>query len=196
MTRLKLVEATGARRYARVHWGNNLQGHGSWSYHDASTMIEDLPKDQALDERGYHKLAIHSASDEEVHAHLGKWPTKCDLCGEAAPPRGTPGVGYDIFYDTLYDDPPRPLQVGDIFRAPWFDEPGLPPNYTVRIGPTRGDFWATNMRAANCSCYGKPRPPGHRCWQVVGDPPAITVTPSIGHPGIHIFIRNGEIVPA
>ncbi len=96
-----------------------------------------------------------------------------------------------LFHIRLYDDPPRPLQSGDIYRATWLDVEGKPA-YGVKF-PNNLD-WFTLQSASNC-IHPLHKGKLHTCWKVEGTPPLITVSPSLGLPGYHCWIRNGEIVP-
>lgn len=200
---LKYVKHVGSRVYLRVYWGtipeDKVKEHGDWSYHDAKNRIYDVittVKDPTL--------AIHEVSAVEYNNYLGKWPTKCDHCNESPPPYEASGVNYHVFYDELYDNPPRILQVGDVWDSPWMHN--SPDCWSVRL-PNNLD-WFTWMVASNCTHDGMIEKDAngkvtlvhpHKCWTVNGTPPDLDVSPSIqmdkgGSRDWHGHIQNGKLV--
>lgn len=199
---LKYVSQTGEREYLRVYWGkiDKPEEHQGWSYHNSMKMLRDIiDKDS--------NIAIHTVNDEEYNKYLGQWPTKCDYCNVEVPPYKTQDSDYMIFYRTLYDDPPRTLQAGDVWDVPWFED--KPDSWAVKLpSPQDYDIWYTYQIASNCNHPNtvhkneKGEVVGrivHKCWTTTGTPPNIDVNPSIMiNQGTqfqwHGFIRHGKLV--
>jgi hypothetical protein len=198
----KYVKHTAEGEFLRIYWGTTLNlpvgTHGGWSYHDAKKRINVLPLDKVAG------IAIHEVNDDEFKELSEKyqWPTKCDYCSDNPPPRGTEGVNYHLFYESLYEEPPRPLEPGDIYATPWRHD--SPDSYGVKL--PNGSDWYTYLRASNCThsdmievkdgiTYYKQ----HKCWTTTGEPPNLDVNPSIlseqGLPGEwHGYLKNGKLV--
>jgi hypothetical protein len=135
------------------------------------------------------------ATDERVPRDDPRWPKSCG-CGhlfadsdqwqvneldwfEGGGERFAWGIG-------SWDGPP-----GAMIRSAWHDTSGRPPAWLVFL--PNGTMWSTNDRA---SASG----PGNQLglyWQVTGEAPLITVSPSIddrsSHPW-HGWIRDGKLV--
>ena len=189
----KYVKHTGLRQSLRIYWGDNLpESHGKYTFHNAMKDIEDLIG-ATWDNR--EDIAIHNANDDEYKKYRGKWPTKCDHCDAVPPPVGTPNVNYQIFYESLYDDPPRLLQPGDIWDVPWMHN--APDSYAVKL--PNGDTWFTYQIASNCSHGDEGKKHHHKCWTVNGTPPNLDVSPSIwdnigSKNDWHGHLKNGKLV--
>jgi hypothetical protein len=204
---LKYVKHTGEREFLRVYWETTLkpEEHSGWSYHNAMIPLRDI-----LDPHIFEKdngISIHTVNDDEYKQYEGKWPTKCEYCDATVPPRGTPDTEYMIFYESLYDDPPRLIQPGDVWDVPWMHDSS--DSWAVKLpSPEKHDIWYTYMIASNCNhgdlvlknekgeIIGRTV---HRCWTTTGTPPNLDVNPSIlinqGRPHEwHGFIRNGKLV--
>ena len=194
----KFVKRTGEREYLRVFWGDwnqiKPEEHSGWSYHDAQVKVRDI-----LDPNS--NLAIHTVSDFEYLAHILDWPKKCTHCSEVVPPRGTPNTHYDLFYEALYDDPPRLLEPGDIWSTPWIHD--APDSYGVKL--PNGSDWYTYLIASNCNHPemhetrdGVNYYTDHKCWTTTGEPPNLDVNPSIlsckdSPKEWHGYLRNGKL---
>lgn len=166
-----------------------LDDHGAdGHYHDASlTLTEDASAGRGTD----RKMARGEFPP-------GNWPMTC-ACGytftdddewqvnripwyEGGGHRFAWGIGN-------WDGPP-----GAMIRATWRDYDGRPPGWVVFL--PNGTCWNTNDRAAAAG-------PGNQLgpyWRVTGEPPRITVTPSIDDRSPsrpwHGWIRDGELVQA
>lgn len=186
---LWIAAPTGTCRLSlrRFRHGTDDAGH----YHNASAVIsEDAPctPEDAVTGR--------PASQERVSRDDPRWPAACP-CGE--PFRDDDerqvneldwheGAGGRFTWGTgSWEGIP-----GAMIRSPWRDRPGRPPSWTVFL--PNGSYWNTNDPSSGDG--GKFGP----CWEVTGEAPLITVTPSIddrdpARPW-HGWIRNGELVPA
>ncbi len=193
--KLKLVKETGQRVYVRVYWnegGLDPAQHKGWSYHDAMQHIGDLPVDA--------NISGHEVTDAEYEQYFARWPHVCEICGKPAPPRGHEDVHYTIFYEHLYDSPPRLLQPGDVFYTPWMHD--SPDCFSVVL-PLKMSYdfryytWNNYQISSSCNHGNRQL---HKCWNSSGTPPDVTVSPSILYyiPGYrwHGHIRNGEIIDA
>jgi hypothetical protein len=186
---LFIAEPTGTCLLSlrRFCYGEDASGH----YHDASAVIDDnapctprLP-DGRKGEKG-----------DRVPPDDPRWPTACD-CGEPFAGDDKRQVNEIEWYEGSrgrfawgsgsWDGIP-----GAMIRSPWRDNPGRPPSWTVFL--PNGSYWNTNDPSSGDE--GKFGP----CWEVTGDAPLITVSPSIddrdpSRPW-HGWIRDGELVAA
>lgn len=183
MTRLQIAEFTGRymqvlRRYRRGT-ENNCPIHG---YHNATTEIGETQSDT---ERG----------DDQWPHDDKRWPQFCH-CGQYW---FTDDDHWQNNYVRIFRMPDgsefqfwgafgKIAPVGAMIRAPWYDEFSKHPagieSWLVAL-PDGGE-WITSQ-AASSGGY----------WEVSGEPPNITVHPSIWHnqpSGWHGFITNGELV--
>lgn len=156
--------------------------------HDATNTIGFVPADDA--ER------VHGDNWPHDDEH---WPSKCDHCdyvfededewqrNDNPMYRRPDGVEFAL-WGSLKDVP-----AGTVMRLPWADEymsarhPQRTPSWRVQL-PDGGE-WVTSQQAS-----------GGGFWTIEGEPPMMTVTPSIWHNqssgGWHGWIRNGELVDA
>jgi hypothetical protein len=95
---------------------------------------------------------------------------------------------------------------GDMYYAPWMHEGGCPywdncndpRGHLIVVLPTGFPF-DTDGKASNCN---KKDDRTHRCWEKHGEAPNISLggptsdngVGSIGAPGYHGYLRNGELV--
>lgn len=193
---LFIAEATGTCRLVlRRFRHGQVDGH----YHDATVVIdEDAPCTPEDAVTGEH------ASQDRVSRDDSRWPAACS-CGEpfrdddrwqvneldwheGSGGRFAWGIG-------SWDGIP-----GAMMRSPWRDIPGRPLPWTVFL--PNGTHWNTNERAAAAG-------PGNQLgsyedrlgsyWEVTGDAPLITVSPSIDDRSSrpwHGWIRGGKLVSA
>lgn len=164
---------------------------GGSHYHDAQAVIDEdaVPTPRSPDGR-------RRSRDDRVARSDPRWPAACE-CGhpftdadrfqvneqdwhEGGGHRFAWGIG-------SWDCPP-----GAMIRASWRDEEGRPPAWQVTL--PNGAAWGTNDRASRHD-GGWPGP----YWDVTGEAPAITVSPSINDQGSrpwHGWIRDGHFVNA
>lgn len=184
MTRLQIAEFTGRymqvlRRY-RSGTENDCPLHG---YHNATAEIGD------------HSERSKESGDDRWPHDDPRWPQVCH-CG------GYLFVNSDHWqnnYVRIFRMPDgsefqfwgafgKVAPVGAMIRATWFDDFKDIPGDSWLIALPDGGEWITTQKASGG---------GH--WEVTGEPPNITVSPSIWHNqpnGWHGFIRNGELVNA
>lgn len=81
--------------------------------------------------------------------------------------------------------PPDGVEVGDMWRVPELDEPGRE-SWAILL-PNKAGVWFTTETSGDA---------GSPLWDVTGDPPKITVHPSINaEPQWHGWIKNGVMKP-
>jgi hypothetical protein len=202
---LKYVQHTGWREYLRVYWyTENVTDH----YHDSTTFLKDYIQQE-------QPQPSKEATKEEYEKYKDLWPKKCDICNEIAPAFGTlvkypyhdhpTSVVYQLFHKQLYNNPPRELQPGDIWDAPWMAE-GHNDSWAVML-PNKV-YWYTYQVATGCNhsdLINKNdkgeiiRTQIHKCWTTTGTPPNIDVNPSIlsdkgSKNEWHGHIRNGKLI--
>lgn len=185
---LFIAEPDGMCRLSlRRYRSEETDGH----FHEASVVIDEHAASSPRTERGTVAL-----TGDRVPRDDPRWPAACP-CGEpfrdddtwqcpeadwfeGSGGRFTWGVG-------SWDGAP-----GAMIRAPWRDLDGRPAAWIVFL-PNHA-WWCTNDRAAGGE--------GNRLgpyWEVTGEAPNITVSPSIddrsGRPW-HGWIRSGQLVDA
>lgn len=184
---LFIAEATGMCRLSlrrfRLRESDRLEEH----FHDACVVIDENAPTTRREDGGREVTGDRVPHDDP------RWPSHC-ACGEpfrhddewqcpeadwfeGGGQRFAWGIG-------SWDGPP-----GAMIRAPWRDQEGRPPAWTVFL-PNHGT-WNTNDRAASDD-----KQPGPY-WTVTGTAPDITVMPSIddrdpARPW-HGWIRNGVL---
>lgn len=182
---LFIAEPTGTCRLVLRRFRH---GPGSGHYHDASAVIDENAPVSAP--RGGRVIT----GDRVSHGEPG-WPERCP-CGEAFTDADEwqvneldwyEGAGHRFAFGVgSWGGPP-----GAMIRADWRDDEGRPPGWLVFL--PNGRTWCTNERAtAEGSRLGP-------YWDVTGEPPLITVSPSIDDRGSqpwHGWIRDGELVQA
>jgi len=189
MTDLFIAEPDGTCRVSlrRFRYGES----GSEHYHNAMAVISESAPEYGRDPDGIRR------TPEDLIAHDDpRWPAACG-CGcqftaadswqviqhswyEGGGHRFAWGIG-------AWEGPP-----GAMIRAEWADHPGRPPAWIVFL--PNGTHWSTNDRAS----AGGNRIGSY--WDVTGEPPCITVHPSIDDrtPSRewHGWIRDGAFVNA
>lgn len=201
-----LVEPTHlARAFLRCYIsGSSCPGeHG---YHNAMVPIGDL--DGLIDPEGF----LHSprASD---YASDGRWPEQCD-CGwpfgsgptlawieKAGRLDGiaddVEGRTWQVFVDRLWRNPESGVVgtltdhgAGAMFDAFWMGASYAGPDghhWSLILPPGRGnvDVWSMFGPASNGGG-----------WEISGEAPMLTASPSIQSGSYHGFLRNGVLVDA
>jgi len=144
-------------------------------YHLASTLLDEI--DLALDEGG--EIADADSVEQWIRA-VDSWPTIC-------------GCGY-LFVES--DE--KTLRTERIFAAPgvglttianapvgamWWDEPS--------VEKERPHLWVKLPGGLDFDLDG--RSSGGGGWKRRGNPPDVTVTPSIAVPGYHGWVTGGYV---
>lgn len=201
--RLKVVRPTGERYSLRIYWYGPPPCCGGWSYHNAFRHLRDERKERVAGE--FMDLPPEKVEDFPDPA---AWPSACSYCGTPVPSghflnrlgAAEDAPQYQVFGESLWDDPPRPPLPGDVWDAWWAGPPDTPPFTKTRLAVQlpNGDFWE-NGKATNCT-HGAETEAYHCDWTVTGEPPNITVRASIlsnaGKPTEwHGFITDGVLEP-
>lgn len=126
-----------------------------------------------------------------------RWPTAC-ACGYAFTPEDARQVFAHGLYSRVdtgkvmtWDEAPA----GAIRDASWWPDKGAD-GHAWGIKLPDGNEWMTESSASNCVCRTKDQPPEHRCWSRSGVAPILTVSPSLGMPRWHGWLRDGKLVQA
>lgn len=158
------------RRYCSITDGIEKCPKGS--YHDASVVI-------GIVERSDHPV-IESVELDDLGDE--PWPTHCDSCGMEF------GFSHcQRWYDQMFcaedgrEWPIRELPPGAIFHASWRDDVDKPKD---------GKAWAVILPDRQ-TWYIDSEPNNGGRWIRSGEPPLLTVSPSILTPGYHGFLKNG-----
>jgi hypothetical protein len=194
-TELRVVTPTGEKVQLRTYW------HGGpcrapWSYHNALRDLRIAPHEIETHEGGWTSIKSVPETPEDF-PDPAAWPTACSSCGTPVPAghflaRGSPTdpavPTYQVFQKTVYENPPRELQPGDIFPASWM------PSSSGRFGIVMpdGSAWF-NGEAPNCP-HGHPGG-DHACWTVTGTAPKLTIRASIDTGAWHGFVTDGVAAP-
>lgn len=197
--RARFIRHVGTRAALRALWGSA----GLSPSHTA-------PCPKTPDGKGIHEANAHLADSAVVDDQAvggaepdhprERWPSRCDLCGEAAPE----GAHRYILRSRLYNTPSGRPEPGDLFflrfhdaaeACPWWDN--CDGEHLHAILPN-GHWWDVDSRASNCTMKGDRT---HRCWVRHGAPPDVHVDKaghtcaagagSIAVPGYHGFLRHG-----
>lgn len=210
--KVRLIQEIGTRAWLRGYWG------GSRWDEKAQAMVPDnpCPGNSGPTWHGCHSAKIHLMdSDKRADWQLGgrpedypddRWPTRCEACGQPIPPEGIRQILRRRLYNTASGDP----EPGDMYWAPWYheeDKRHLCPwdncndsrGHLIVVLPN-GHEWDIDSRASNCTMKEDRT---HRCWVRHGEPPAVHVDKaghtcqagagSIGVPGYHGYLHNGEL---
>lgn len=185
------------RRYSR---NDGPCPENTGHYHNALTRIEDgvchLVRDMRPEVGG---ASWHADDDETQHDTWphddARWPIHC-ACGYAFLPEDHWQVFWHPVFRrvdngatmTLYDCPPGAMWDAAMW-GPWgVGSDGR--SLHVALPPNGGyDSWCIDGPSINNGAFG----PG---WHRTGEPPNITVTPSILTPRYHGWLRGGELTPA
>lgn len=152
-------------------------------YHNASAAIGEVSEAEH----------VAASSDDWPHDDPN-WPSACQ-CGYVF----QPGDRWQRNDDRIYHLPDgtefaftRSLGMcappGTMIRADWYDDYAGKPGKSWLVALPDGGDWITTQQAT-----------GGGYWDVTGEPPLITVSPSIWHNspnGWHGWIRNGVLEAA
>lgn len=189
-TQMFLVHDTGrCRLVMRRFRFSGGSGHSC----NAHVVIDEDAKCAPRDEKGYKPNL-----DRTTPLTDPRWPNVCSECGLAfdiSPDCGAQvneldwieGGGHRFVYGVGH----WAFPAGAVLRSLWRDVEGRPPAY--QIGLPNGTVWNTNDRASvsGSNTIGP-------YWEVSGEAPNFTVTPSIDDQGSnpwHGFITNGILTP-
>jgi hypothetical protein len=172
------------RRYSREH-GTDLcpRNPGEYSYHNAQTYIGDFPVRR--DERGFVVDPPIAEWPAGASTADPRWPPTCD-CGTTWQPDDHRQLFNELIYvrqDTGEEVTLRDPPIGAMWDAFWSRHRG--PDGLSLVVQTPGGEWMID---------GPSSSGGH--WFRTGQPPRITVTPSIaaGHPErYHGFLTDGQL---
>ena len=165
---LFIAEPTGTCRLSLRRFRYHEDGSGH--FHDASVVIDGNAPSTPPPAGG-----VTPPADGRVPHDDPRWPASCP-CGElfrdddrwqVSETGWHEGSGGRFAWGSgSWDGFP-----GAMIRSPWRDIDGRPPSWTVFL--PNGATWNTNDRAAGSGSQFGPY------WEVTGEPPLITVTPSI-----------------
>jgi Family of unknown function (DUF6527) len=178
MTRLQIAEPTGRyRRELRRFCVSHGDRHDHW--HDATVFTGEVSEAEHIEVHG--DLWFHDDP---------RWPATCSCGYEFAE-----GDEWQLNDNLIYRLPDgrefttwagcRDAPPGAMVRADWY--PGGDRGESWLVVLPDGGTWITTQQATSGGY-----------WSVTGQPPNITVEPSIFHnapAGWHGFIRAGELVP-
>jgi hypothetical protein len=186
---LYIVEPTRTCRLAlrRYRHGSSEGKH----FHDAVAIVdENAPVTPRLD------TGRKAPDQDRIARNDPRWPAKCP-CGEAFGSDDAWQVNEQDWYEGggqrfawgigAWDGP-----AGAVMRSAWRDVDGRPPAWHICL--PNDTWWNTNDRASG----GPGTQPGPY-WDVTGEAPAFTVSPSIDDRGSrpwHGWIRAGVLEPA
>ncbi len=156
-------------------------GHApvAWGIHDARVKIDTRA-------RGTSDASHHPTPEEMADP---RWPKKC-VCGYEFVANDYWQYNVHALYMrcdtqalvTLYDAP-----AGAMWDAPWHKghhgKFAKPDGLYIVVRTPAGD-WLVDGPSSNNNGAG---------WQRTGTPPQISVTPSIGFPNFHGWLRNGVL---
>lgn len=190
-TALWIAEPTGRCRVTLRRFRHRPGNDGH--LHDATVTLSD---DEQSTPRGDDGQRLDRDVWRLFPYDDPRWPAACE-CGEPFTADDEWQVNELDWYEGTggrwcwgvgsWDAP-----AGAMFRAPWRDQDGL---QAWMVGLPNGRTWCTLEYATV--------PGGHRTgsrWQVTGEPPAITVHPSINDQSPtrpwHGWIRDGKLIDA
>ncbi len=189
---LWIAEPTGRCRVTLRRYERSRTGTTNEHWHDATVVLSDDEPCTPRREDGTRPARRRSLPRDDP-----RWPQACDGCGARFAPDDEwqvneldwyEGTGGRWCWGVGWWDVPA----GAIFRSPWRDQDGLE---AWMVALPNGRTWCTLERASvPGSLTLGPR------WQVTGEPPAITVHPSINDQSPtrpwHGWIRDGKLVDA
>lgn len=216
-TKARFIEEVGTRAWLRVYWDYyepgykarntcpNSYGKGTPGIHDVRIFLAKTSQ-----------LADWDLGGKEDEYSDVRWPTACENCGVAAPPRGTrrneDGSGIEVVHHILrkrvYNTASGEPEPGDLFFETWRHDPKVwcewdncDGRHLVGVLPN-GHHWDIDGRARNCTMK---EDRAHRCWIRHGTPPDITVDKrgttcgagagSIQAGDYHGFLQHGIFTP-
>lgn len=174
-------------------------GHDAWGELD---QVEDPAHGLGFEE----KRELAREADENENLELlrkvvrgdlwphddGRWPDTCELCGYPFGPDDEWQLHQkDVWEPANPDRAPDGLEETELRNAPpgamwdayWMEGEGPDGLYLVVKTPD-GFEWQIDGAASNAQ--------GQPGWERQGEPPRVTVRPSIGTPGYHGFLIDGE----
>jgi hypothetical protein len=165
-------------RYLRRYVGDHP---GGWTceegWHQAKAPIEDIPATWQVKEGRRYMADV--SGDLWPHDDP-RWPKTCEKCSFEF--RDTDP--WQLFHDNPYRLPDGSLKTlidlppGAMWWARWYS----PPHLYVMLPPGRYDYWDID---------GPSSSGGH--WTRAGEPPNVTVSPSIMTPRYHSFLTGGVL---
>jgi hypothetical protein len=169
------------RRYSR----DDARCPGPYrTWHNASVVIgEDQAKHH---EEGWAMGFGREPTDEERSD--GRWPVKCDHCDYRFTEEDERQVNGDLIYvaDDGREISLRDAEPGAMWEAPWIGRRGEgwtgPDGRSLAVQHPDGASWWIDGPAKD----------GGR-WTRTGEPPNISVTPSILSPDYHGFLTDGVL---
>lgn len=173
-----LTPTTKARLKLRRYKSGSGTCSGPSAYHNATTPFADVPA--KLDEHGYLQ-----SSDELAPPHDDpRWPRKCEGCAYEFQPEDTWQLFQELLYvrsDTGEEVTLREAPVGAMWDAFWLPWKG--PDGRSLVVMTPAGEWTID---------GPSEGGGH--WTRTGEPPKVTVQPSINFPGkFHGWLTAGVL---
>lgn len=185
-----MLEDLRRARYVLRRYAADQKCPLPWGYHDAkSDVIAETPEDPEKPYTGTNPPAV--ANDNPL------WPKAC-ACGYTfleADARQVFAYGVYRRVDNgevmTWEDAPA----GAIRDASWWPDKGQD-GHAWAVKLPDGSEWMTESGASNCVCRTTPQPPEHRCWSRSGVAPILTVSPSLGMPRWHGWLRDGKLVQA
>jgi hypothetical protein len=227
----RFIQEMGTRGYLRIYWDRELLtksepdpqypgyfirnykseqscpnccGGGKPGYHNALTLIRDVPE-----------LNAGKVFGEVADYPPEKWPTQCSDCGALVPMSESKStivgqsatvVHRQVFTKRLYNTASGSPEPGDLYESHWHESgkciywDNCSGQHLQAVLPN-GDHWDLNSRASNCTMR---QDRTHRCWIVSGDPRDGTVhvdkngvtcaagAGSIAVEGYHGFLHHGH----
>lgn len=198
-----VVEPAGRlhRYLRRFTWAKELEcperdgaGHDAWAYldevEDPAAGIRDQEEKRAMareaDENGNRELLRKLVCGDLWPHNDGRWPKVCEFCGYEF----QDGDEWQLNHASLWS---RVDGTGDVFELPnaepgamwdawWLEPKGEDGRHLVVKLP---DGWEWEVDGPSSEA-----PAG---WERQGEPPEITVSPSIASPGYHGFLVAGEL---
>lgn len=172
---------TSLRRYNSD--GNSCPDR--YGYHNASVDIGEVDYPMPDDEEAPDPII----TSRETQHEDPRWPKKCP-CGYEFLEGDTWQYNAERLYVRAVDYSDavtlRDAKPGSMYYADWYKGAGWigPDGRTLVVILPDGDPWIVDGPAKG----------GGRPWQRTGEPPLVTVTPSIQTPRYHGHLRNGQLV--
>lgn len=175
------------RRFLSVDTGEDVRLCEPDGYHQATLRIEDAPlirSDRSV-----------SIDPLEWPADDPRWPARCNHCGYEFDDREVKQLFYLPIYRTpdgqevtIHGSPPPgilPAPPGAMWFAGWYGDNWRGPDGRCLVVQTPGGYWVVDGPSKNG--------PG---WTRTGEPPRVTVAPSVVIGGYHGWLRDGYLTEA